>query len=209
MKTAIRQYLTKGFAGLFILHQDDWIDLAVAMAEDAHALIFSDIALKYPQIAEAADASAALARILDTDSTIVGTILYRISHALFRREPRHEALAYLAQFMKVRTGMEIYYSTEIGPRFRIEHGVGLVIGPRSRIGSDFIVHQGVTLGQRHAFSPHESITIGDGCIVFAGAKILGHVALGHRVKLAANAVLLSNADDDGTYAGIPANKVRG
>jgi serine O-acetyltransferase len=209
MKTAIRTYLRKGFDGLFTAYQEEWLDLAAAMAEEARALILSDVALKYPHITDAPDADAALAPILDTDSTIVGTVLYRLSHALFLREPKHPALAYLAQFMKVRTGMEIYYSTAIGPRFRVEHGTGLVIGPRNRIGADFIVHQGVTFGQRRTFSPHETITVGDGCIVFAGAKLLGHLTIGHRVKIAANAVLLANAEDDSTYAGMPAKKMRG
>jgi serine O-acetyltransferase len=209
MNAALHAFLKQGFDTLYQRYAPEWIDLAVAMANESRALIFSDVVVKYPDVLSGEAGEVALARILDTDATIVGTVLYRLSHALYRREPKHEALRYFAHFMRVRTAMEIYYSTEIGPRFRIEHGMGLVIGPRNRIGTDFTVHQGVTLGQRRTFSPHESMTIGNHCVLYAGAAILGAVTLGDHVKLAANAVLLTDAEAGATYAGVPAVKVRG
>jgi serine O-acetyltransferase len=109
--------------------------------------------------------------------------------------------------MKVKTGMEIYYSTEIGPRLIIMHGVGVVIGPRNRIGSDFIVYHNVTLGQRHVSSSHQTMVIGDHCTILAGAKILGSVKLGDHVTVGANAVLLTDAVSNSTYVGVPAVKV--
>lgn len=208
MKSAIRSYLAKGFDSLFASYTHQWLDLAAEMAEEARALILSDISVKYPQFPPDEDAGAALARILDTDATIVGTVLYRMMHALFRYEPKHEALAYYAQFMRVRTGMELYYSAEIGPRLRVMHGVGLVLGPRHRIGSDFTIYQGVTLGQRRNHCPDEFLTIGDRCTFFAGAAALGLLKIGDDVRLAANAVLLQDAEPNSTYAGAPAIKVK-
>lgn len=208
MKGAIRSYLAKGFESLFTAYSHAWLDLAAEMAEEARALVLSDIGVKYPQFPPAVDASAALSRILDTDATIAGTVLYRLSHALFRYEPKHEALAWYAQFMRVRTGMEIYYSAEIGPRFRVMHGVGLVLGPRHKIGSDFTIYQCVTLGQRRNHCPDEFLTIGDRCVFFAGSAAIGLLQIGDDVKLAANAVLLSDAESNSTYAGAPAVKVK-
>jgi serine O-acetyltransferase len=204
MNTALHTFLAKGFVTLFTRFEPEWIDLAAAKADEARELILSDVRKKYPDFA--AD-NATFAGILDTDATIVGTTLYRLSHALFRAEPRHEALRYLAQFMRVRTAMEIYYSAEIGPGFRVMHGAGLVLGPRHRIGSDFTVYQNVTLGQRRNDCPQEFLTIGDRCTFFAGAAALGTLTVGDDVKLAANAVLLADADAGGTYAGAPAVKV--
>ncbi|MEA3210613.1 MAG: serine O-acetyltransferase [Chthoniobacter sp.] len=208
MKDAIRQYLAKGFDSLFTAYSHQWLDLAAEMAEEARALILSDIGVKYPRFAPADDAGAGLARMLDLDATIAGVALYRLSHALFRHDPKHEALAYFAQFMRVRTGMEIYYSAEIGPRFRVMHGVGLVLGPRHRIGSEFTIYQGVTLGQRRNDCPEEFLTIGNHCTFFAGSAALGLLKIGDKVKLAANAVLLSDAESNSTYSGAPAVKVR-
>jgi serine O-acetyltransferase len=136
-------------------------------------------------------------------------LLYRIEHGIFRRDPAHPSLPYFAQVMKARTGMEIYYSTQIGPRFVVMHGFGIVLGPRNRIGSDFTIYQGVTLGQRRFNRPEERIVIGDHCTLFAGAKVIGAVTLGDYVNVGANAVLLGDADSHATYAGIPATKVKG
>ena len=208
MNTALRDFLTRGFDSLFTTHHSEWIDLGVAMAEEARALIVSDIQLKYPRFARKRGRGRGAHPNPGTDATIVGTLLYRLSHALFRAEPKHEALTYFAAFMRMRTGMEIYYSAEIGPRFRVMHGAGLVLGPRHRIGSDFTVYQGVTLGQRRNHCPEEFLTIGDRCTFFAGSAALGTLTIGDDVKLAANAVLLRDAEANATYAGIPAEKVK-
>lgn len=208
MREALETFLHHGFATLFTRPSADWVELAIALAEEARELILSDVLKKYPDTPTDAGAGRALAQLLEFDATLVGTTLYRLSHVLFLREPKHEALRYYAHFMRVRTGMEIYYSAEIGPRFRIMHGAGLVLGPRHRIGGDFTVYQGVTLGQRRNDCPEERLTIGDRCTFFAGAAALGSLRIGDGVKLAANAVLLSDAEADGTYAGAPARRVR-
>jgi serine acetyltransferase len=207
MKKVLHAFLRRGFDALYQHYAPEWIDTAVAMAEESRVLIFSDVLVKYPDVP--AEGGEALGDILETDATIVGTVLYRLSHALYRRESKHAALRYLAHFMRVRTGMEIYYSTEIGPRLCVMHGVGLVLGPRHRIGSDFTVYQGVTFGQRRIDSPGEFVTVGDHCTCYAGSAILGAVRVGDHVSLAANAVLLTDADSHATYAGAPAVKVRG
>ena len=209
MKAALHSFLFRGFDTLFQRFAPEWIDLAVAMAEESRALILSDVLVRYPDVPSGSAGEEALAGILETDATIVGTVIYRLSHALYRSEPKHEALRYFAHFMRVRTGMEIYYSTEIGPRLCVMHGVGLVLGPRHRIGSDFTVYQGVTFGQRRVDSPSEFVTVGDHCTCYAGSAIVGMVRVGDHVSLAANAVLLADAEPYATYAGAPAVKVRG
>lgn len=200
-------FLRHGFNQTFVRYDEEWVKLAEKLAHQESALILSDVGVKYPALLEQGrPLDETLERVLDTDAPLQATLLYRISHALFRREPQHEALPYYAQFMRVRTAIELYYSTAIGPRLRIVHGAGAIIGPRNTIGSDFTFYQGVTLGQRRQFSPHETMVIGDGCTIFAGAKLLGALRLGDRVKVAANAVLLTDAETDGVYIGNPARK---
>lgn len=207
MKSPFHPYFELCFRTAFTKFEPAWIDLAVASIEEERELIASDFELKKPSVA-AADFSSQLAATMEVDTTVFGALLYRIESGIFRRTPLHPALPYLAQIMKLRTGMEIYYSAVIGPRFRIMHGTGLVLGPRHRIGSDFTVYQGVTLGQRQPSSPQEFITVGDHCTIFTGAKMLGTICMGDDVRLAANAVLLADADAHSTYAGIPARKVK-
>lgn len=65
--------------------------------------------------------------------------------------------------------IEIYYSTDIGPGFKINHGVGSVIGARAKIGSNFTIHQNCTIGDRKGGRP----TIGDNVVMYAGLMVLG------------------------------------
>ena len=118
-----------------------------------------------------------------------------------------KGLPYFANLMRTKTAIEIYYSADIGPRFNIGHGAGLVIGPGHVIGSDFVAYDGVTLGQRHPRHPRETIIVGNHCKVCTGAKVLGQVRIGDHVRVAANAVLLTDAEAYCTYAGVPAVKV--
>ena len=202
-------FLRKWFEHYFTNYSPDWIDAALSGFGDGRALFFSDLGCVHPSVAEAQDFNRDVLDLIETDTTLEAVFLYRLVRSIFLHDPKHASLRYFAHLMKAKTSAEIYYSTEIGPRFRVEHGFGIAVGPRNRIGSDFIVHQGVTLGQRHMYSPHETMTIGHHCVIGAGAKVLGALTIGDHVKVAANAVLLTDAESHATYAGIPAVKVKG
>lgn len=146
--------------------------------------------------------------LMRIDPTIEAVVLYRLERAIFLNEPTHPLLPYLASLMRLRTGIEFYYSTEIGPGLNVQHGVGIVIGPRYTIGRNFIIHQGVTIGQSGGKkSSGESIVIGDNVIIYAGAKIIGNVRVGDNAKIGANSVLTTNAKADTVYFGIPAQPI--
>ncbi len=203
------RFLHKWFEFYYTNYAPEWIDAALAGFGEHQELFFSDLGCVHPQAAAAREFNRDVVDIIETHTTIEAVFLYRLARSIFLRDPRHPSLRYFAHLMKSKTATEIYYSTQIGPRFRVEHGFGLVIGARNRIGSDFIVHQNVTLGQRRMFSPNESMTIGDHCVVGTGAKVLGAITVGDHVMVAANAVLLTDAESHATYAGVPAIKVKG
>jgi serine O-acetyltransferase len=184
-----------------------WIDAALGSLESTMELVISDTTLRLPQIDTGTDFLKELATAVETDAVLLAIVLYRISRGIFLDDAAHSALPVLAHLMRFRSSMEIYYSTDIGPRFRVEHGMGTVIGPRNKIGSDFTVHQCVTLGQRRLFAKQEFITIGNNCQIFSGAAILGSVRIGDDVKIGANAVLLTDAEEGSTYVGVPARRV--
>ncbi|MEO8825975.1 MAG: hypothetical protein ABI443_09035 [Chthoniobacterales bacterium] len=184
-----------------------WIEAAAQALVSQSALIQSDAVLRYPAMNTGSAFISELSHAVETDAALLAGVLYRIEHGIFLCDVNHVALPVFAHLMRFRTGMEIYYSTSIGPRFRIMHGQGVVIGPRNRIGSDFTIYQGVTLGQRRQFSSEETMTIGDRCQIFAGAKVIGCLQITDDVRIGANAVLLDNALTSGTYVGIPAKKI--
>lgn len=211
MGTQLDIFFRKNFSTFFTSYDEEWTKILNEIFAAHRDTIVVDVRRKYPALIERADFADELFRILELDAGMESVILYRLQRGLFLRDPGHAALPYLARLMKLRTGAEIYYSTAIGAGFRVEHGPAIVVGPRNIIGDNFTIHQGVTIGQRtwRARSPvDERVTIENSCVVFAGAKILGAIRLGKNVRVAANAVLLTDAEENSTYAGAPARKVR-
>ena len=72
-------------------------------------------------------------------------IFHRVSHWLYRHK-----LFFLArlnsQIARHLTGIEIHPGAQIGRRFVIDHGMGIVIGETTEIGDDCLIYHGVTLG---------------------------------------------------------------
>jgi serine O-acetyltransferase len=76
-----------------------------------------------------------------------------------------------------RTGIDINPAAQIGDRFFIDHGTGVVIGETSVIGNDVKLYQGVTLGALSVKNRDETgkrhPTLEDNVTIYAGATILG------------------------------------
>jgi serine O-acetyltransferase len=103
---------------------------------------------------------------------------YRIAHVLYREVPMIPRI--ISEFAHSKTGIDIHPGAEIGERFFIDHGTGVVIGETSVIGCNVKIYQGVTLGalsipragdaQR---SGKRHPTIEDNVTIYSGATILG------------------------------------
>src|SRR5258708_987730 len=70
---------------------------------------------------------------------------YRFNHRLWGWHLRLLA-RWFSQVARLFTGVDIHPAAEIGSRFFIDHGVGVVIGETTIIGDDVTIYQGVTLG---------------------------------------------------------------
>jgi serine acetyltransferase len=111
---------------------------------------------------------------------LLATFLYRISRELYLNEKEEEALEYssLALFL---TNIELYYSAEIGEGFKINHGSGTVVGARTKIRNNVLLHQNVTLGDKKG-RPE----LDDNVVVYPGAIIVGPIKIGTNVIIGAN-----------------------
>jgi serine O-acetyltransferase len=139
------------------------------LAEDAQAAYDGDPAAK------------GLDEIVFCYPGLAAVTVYRLAHELHRLGvpliPRM-----MTEFAHAQTGIDIHPGAQIGSRFFIDHGTGVVIGETSRIGDGVKIYQGVTLGalsfpmddqgqivrnrKRHP-------TIEDQVILYANATILG------------------------------------
>ena len=134
-------------------------------------------------------------------------IFHRVSHWLFRHK-----LFFLArlnsQIARHLTGIEIHPGAQIGRRFVIDHGMGIVIGETTEIGDDCLIYHGVTLGGTGKDQGKRHPTLGNNVMVSAGAKVLGPFKVGDNSRIASNAVVLSEIPPDATAVGVPARVVR-
>ena len=134
-------------------------------------------------------------------------IFHRVSHWLFRHK-----LFFLArlnsQIARHLTGIEIHPGAQIGRRFVIDHGMGIVIGETTEIGDDCLIYHGVTLGGTGKDHGKRHPTLGNNVMVSAGAKVLGPFKVGDGARIAANAVVLTEIPPQATAVGVPARVVR-
>jgi len=107
------------------------------------------------------------------------------------------------------TGIEIHPGANIGRRFFIDHGMGVVIGETAEIGDDCTLYHGVTLGGTSWNKGKRHPTLGNGVVVGAGAKILGPILVGDGAKIGSNAVVVKEVPPGATAIGIPARIVEG
>ena len=77
---------------------------------------------------------------------------------------------------------------------------GIFISHSAVIGKNCTIYQQVTIGS-NAVKTSKTFgapTIGDNCIIGAGAKIIGKVIIGHNVRIGANAVVANDVPDNAT-----------
>lgn len=102
--------------------------------------------------------------------------IYRIAHLMLQLK-----VPYLPRiFMEIvhsKTGIDIHPAAQIGKRFCIDHGTGVVIGQTTEIGNNVKIYQGVTLGalsvDKLMSNRKRHPTIEDNVVIYAGATILG------------------------------------
>jgi serine O-acetyltransferase len=93
------------------------------------------------------------------------------------------------------TGVDIHPGAQIGERFFIDHGTGVVIGETAVIGNGVRLYQGVTLGalsfplddQGHPVKgiPRHPI-VEDDVIIYGGATVLGRITIGQGSTIGGN-----------------------
>jgi serine O-acetyltransferase len=143
-----------------------------------------------------------LLRALASDGT-TATALYRAMR--FCQRTGLKPLAAVLYRLNAFLGHAVIgRGAEFGPGLVILHSIGVVINSQVRAGRNVVIEHGVTIGAEKGQSP----VLGDDVFIGAGAKIIGAVRIGSRVKIGANAVVTRDVPDGATVVGIPARVVR-
>lgn len=101
-------------------------------------------------------------------------------------------LKVLHEFFTWLAGIDMGWSTRIGPGFQITHGRGIVISPNALIGANVRIFHNVTLAAKECDGALLAPTIEDDCIIGPGALIVGPVTIGRGSWIAG----LSNVVED-------------
>ncbi|OQW79614.1 MAG: serine O-acetyltransferase [Proteobacteria bacterium ST_bin11] len=133
-------------------------------------------------------------------------LIHRGSHWLWSRGFRWAA-RYVSFLGRWLTGIEIHPGAQIGRRFFIDHGMGVVIGETAVIGDDCTLYHGVTLGGTSWSKGKRHPTLGKGVVIGAGAKVLGPIEIGEGARVGSNSVVVKSVPVGVTVVGIPAHIV--
>jgi len=164
------------------------------------SVLATDVAAAY----DGDPAAKSLDEIIFSYPGLYAITVYRLAHVLYGLDipllPRM-----MAEYAHSRTGIDIHPGAEIGERFVIDHGTGVVVGETTRIGSNVRIYQGVTLG---ALSLSREVvgnlrgrkrhpTIEDDVIIYSGATILGgETVIGTRSVVGGNVWLTRSVPPD-------------
>ncbi len=107
-------------------------------------------------------------------------------------------------------GIEIDPTVEIGPRLALFHPHSIVLNPRTRIGSDCQLRQGVTVGNRTDRDGAELgiATIGNHVELGAGCVVVGDLHVGDHARIGALAVVTKSVPEWAVVVGNPSRVLR-
>lgn len=109
-----------------------------------------------------------------------------------------------------RDGVYISSQCVVGKDLRLPHPTSIVIGEGVVIGSFVTIYQSVTIGGRVIgdWKRGNYPVISDGCVIFAGAVIVGKVIVGRNCIIGANSVVIDDIPDNSVAVGAPARVVK-
>ena len=159
-------------------------------------------------------AAKSILSIILTYPGVKAVFFYRIANFFYLA--KFDLIArIISQTTRFFTGVEIHPGATIGKNLFIDHGMGVVIGETSIIGDNVTIYHAVTLG---GISPSidsdlqrnekRHPTIGNDVVIGSGAQIIGPITVGKGARIAANAVVVNNVNDNTTMVGVPAKAIK-
>jgi serine O-acetyltransferase len=127
---------------------------------------------------------------------------HRLAHFLWRHHCPFAA-RFISHVSRFLTGIEIHPGAEIGRRFFIDHGMGVVIGETTEIGDDVLIYQGVVLGGTTLSKGKRHPTVGNNVVFGTGAVALGAINIGDGARIGSGSVVIKSVPAGATVVGVP------
>ncbi len=149
-------------------------------------------------------AAQSVFEVITTYPGFHAVLIHRFSHWLWQQGLNWPA-RYISFLGRWLTGIEIHPGAQIGRRFFIDHGMGVVIGETAIIGDDCTLYHGVTLGGTTWNKGKRHPTLKNGVVIGAGAKVLGPIEIGESARVGSNSVVVKSVPAGVSVVGIPAH----
>ena len=184
------------FEGVVNQEAIDIIKKFTARLPTVRALIDTDIQAAY----EGDPAARTSDEVLVCYPGITAVIYQRLAHILYVNGAPLVARM-ITELAHSATGIDIHPGAQIGERFFIDHGTGVVIGETAIIGENVRLYQAVTLGAKRFQKDENGVLVKgnlrhpiveDDVVIYAGATILGRVTIGHGSIIGGNVWLTHN-----------------
>jgi serine O-acetyltransferase len=110
---------------------------------------------------------------------------------------------FLLQRYEYKYGFQIPYNTQIGEGLYIAHFGTIVIGALVKIGKNFSIMHGITIGRTNRGDKIGYPTIGDNVWIGTGAVVIGNINIGSNVLIAPNSFVNFDVPDNSLVLGNP------
>ena len=132
--------------------------------------------------------------------------IYRFSRNLYKKHipiiPK-----VLKTIIRIIYAATIPYTADIGEGTQFPHGgQGVVINENAVIGKNCIISAGVIIGGKKG--TNRVPQIGNDCLIGANSCIIGDVRIGNNAVVGAGAVVVKDVEENSTYAGNPAKRIK-
>lgn len=149
-------------------------------------------------------------RFLFTERYMIYTCFRNMRYLNYYRNNKHWYTLPLyfyhyVKYMRYAVKYQINVQTrDVDPGLYFVHPGFFRVNPDVHIGRNLTVLPNVLIGRRRPGNSNCHIHIGDNVYIATGATILGPVAIGNNVTIAANSVVIKDIPDNCVVSGVPA-----
>ena len=177
---------------------------ASVMRSSKRDIVFNNIRTDIRELTRRETGVLAKVGVILLNPGLHAVLLYRLARWFHLHHLRPLAVL-TSYFCSVLTGAQISARATIGKGFVVSHPHGISVGATTVMGEYCTLTHGNLIGQLRGDGDRP--VIGNYFVAATGAKILGRIRIGDKVRVGPNAVVMKSLPDGVTVAGNPARIV--